>query len=153
RAASCEQDRLANSSKLSARGLLTSAPPFPPLPAPAPSCAQFPSNASASAWRGAGSLPVEPRRLRALRSSHRARRTSWPSRRRERTKGAPSAGPPAPQSSYSCGSTPRSRSILCAFRPLAFPPLLLLPCGGALAGNGLHPGNVLAQAADLLQTL
>src|SRR5262249_24775860 len=75
------------------------------------------------------------------------------SRRRERTKGAPSAGPPAPQSSYSCGSTPRSRSILCAFRPLAFPPLLLLPCGGALAGNGLHPGNVLAQAADLLQTL
>jgi hypothetical protein len=34
-----------------------------------------------------------------------------------------------------------------------FPPLLLLPCRGALVGNRLDPGNVLAQAAQLLQTL
>src|SRR5205823_14495450 len=129
----------------------TSAPPQ--LPAPARSCGQSLSVSNASVSRAVASLPDGPRRRCGLRSSRRARKTSSPSRSPAYREDAISCAPLAPRWSCSCGSRPHCRSPLCAFRLLAFPPLLLLPGRGAFARDGLHPGNVLAQGAQLLQAL
>src|SRR5581483_1145386 len=127
--------------------------PLRPLPVPARFCAQFLSASSASALRAAGFPRAEPHRPHGLRSSRHARKIFSPSRSLGNTADAICDGPPARQWSCSCGSKPRCRSLLCAFRLFVFPPLLLLPCGCSLAGNRFHPSDVLAQAADLLQAL
>src|SRR5205823_9204782 len=123
------------------------------LLAPARSCERSLSSSSASAWRAVAFLPGGPRRRCGLRSSRRARRTSSPSRSLAYTADAISYGRPALRWSCSCGSRPHYRSLLCAFPLLGFPPLLLLPGRGTFARDGLHPGNVLAQATQLLQAL
>src|SRR3954469_22594388 len=133
--------------------LAISAPLLPLLPAPAPSCAQFLSASSASTSRADAFPRAAPRRQCALRSSRHGRKTSSLSKSLGCREGAPADESPAPQSSCACGSKSLRRLIPCAFRQLLFPPSLLLPCRGALVGNRLDPGNVLAQPAQLLQAL
>src|SRR5208282_984077 len=133
------------------------------FPAPAPRAAPLLSASSASISTAAWFLPAAPCRRCEPRSFRRARRTSSPWKLRARTSCGPSGAPPAPRWSCACGRTPLCQSLLCA-GPQAwrsagqcFQPLFLLRFAGsgkfALAGNRLHPRNVLAQATDLLQAL
>src|SRR6266700_2112169 len=117
------------------------------------SSARFPLAASASISKAAAFPPGEQRRQCVLRFSRRVRKTSWPSKPLANKEDVTCVVLPGPQSSYSCGSKPRCRSLLCAFRQFAFPPLLLLPGRRALVGDSLYAGNVFAQAAQLFQTL
>src|SRR5437660_12435974 len=114
--------------------------------------ARFPLAASASISKAVAFPLGEQHRRCVLRFSRRVRKTSWPSKPLANKEDVTCAVLPGPQSSYSCGSKPRCRPLLCAFRQFAFPPLLLLPVRHALVGDSLYAGNVFAQAAQLFQT-
>src|SRR5271163_4422203 len=135
-------------------------------PAPAPSCAQCPSTSSASTSTADASLPAAPHRLHALRSSRRARKTSYCAPPPARRTDAPSSASPAPRWSWPscsrpllpplpCAGPAPARSAVLRTSWLRFPPSAFLRCGRArtLAQNCLHPRNVLAQPANLLQAL
>src|SRR5256885_9931486 len=143
-------------STLAAQSSPTSVPLLPALlqlPAPTPSYAQSLSVATALASRAAVSLPSGLRRRYGLRSFRRAHKTFSPSKSRAYKADATCGAPPGPRWSCSCGSRLRCRPLLCAFRQLVLPPLLLLPGGCTFAGNRLYARNVFAQTAQFFQTL
>src|ERR1700683_219182 len=140
-----------------------SSPLQPPLPEPAAPCAQCLSASSASASTGDESPRSAPRRPHALRSSHRGRKTSCCAPPPAAKTDAPSCASLSPQSSSACGWRRLLQPLPCgalALFPLPglrdwFPPLSFLRCGRALAlaADRLDARNVLAQPANLLQTL
>src|SRR6266849_7289967 len=138
------------------------------LPEPAPSCAQFPSASSVSAWTAAAFPRSGPRRQHALRSSHRGRKTSYCAPPRAGRTGATSYASPSPRWSCACGWRRLLPPLPCgapapAQQPmliwtnalLRIPALSFLRRGGALAltQDCLDARNILAQAANFLQAL
>src|SRR4029077_9320901 len=110
----------------------------------------------------AGSLPAGPHRQSAPDWFRHGHRTSWPSKPRGHKKRATSCAPLRPRWSCACGwkrlppplpcaAPPRAGSVVPWFLALFAPRF----SGGELAlpGNCLHPLDVLAHAANLLQAL
>src|SRR5580692_9340734 len=139
----------------------------PQLPERSRPCGQYLSISSASASTAAASLPDAPRRPHEPDWFRRAHKTSCCARLRACRRDAPSYASPSRRWFCACGWRRLLPRFPCAAPAparsgLRFQPLSFLRCAGrgcagrgapALPEDGLDPGNVFAQAANLFQAL